>query len=118
MRPPRRTVPKAEQIHQNHARVAQGDNSLPYKRDRNTRRRQRRSESEHMAKLKNTFPRITKLCDNRTAIDVEPGICILWKRDSDRHASVEIVITARDDGSRPHVSIRSEDLSGELDAVH
>ena len=66
-----------------------------------------------MAKLKNTFPRITELDDGRIAIDVQPGTCILWKRDSDDHCSVEVVLTKRD-GSRPKVNIRSE----VLDAVH
>jgi len=65
-------------------------------------------------KLKNTFPRITELDDGRIAIDVELGTTILWKREDDDHCSVEVVLTKRDDGSRPRVNIRTE----ELDAVH
>jgi hypothetical protein len=78
-----------------------------------TRRTRRRSESDRMAKLKNTlrgaFPRITELDDGRVAIDVEPGTCILWKRDSDHHCSVEVVLTKKQDGPRPVVNIRPEE---------
>jgi hypothetical protein len=63
-----------------------------------------------MAKLKNTFPRITELDDGRIAIDVEPGTCILWKRDSDHHCSVEVVLTKKQDGPLPVVNIRTEEL--------
>jgi hypothetical protein len=34
--------------------------------------------------LKATLPRISKLCDGRLAVDVEPDICILLKQDGGR----------------------------------